>query len=927
MSRFLRTLKLWPAGTPFPPGAISLFYDPTTDDEYQLDISRLGGTAGAGGAPQWRKDTPYPEGTLIYNLRVVYRASRDIAAGNTPPDAEPLWEDITGSSAGPIVARQWTTGKQTEGELTFDLGFIYRTKSNLSNSLVRPGNNANNYLLIGPGVAGVATSAGPYYIEYPVPAGQTGAFTLTAAQIPELAQATGIGRIGLASADGHLSPTLTQRVAGGSVGYGWDATSKTLYFPAGLVPAGAVLSIPYYTGVVGTPGAGAGAAALLSGTYQAGADGAQTITEVVDESGAVRKLDTAAKIDRVSVRDASLRGVEVLDSNLYSLAGGVLTVSVDAAIQAQEVLEVVWLTSGGLVAPTPGGATIDTGATQQVWVDASGNDTTGQEGSSTQRFLTIAAALKALGAAGGVVHLGLGEFDAPPASAIVSNTSFRGSGKPGFDTYLVISPSNELYFSAPPTKLVGGTVRHGTFDCSLEDNIKVSDLGVDVGSAWCAAHNNGNPTEGLLFAQAYNLGGGVNSYDGVHTDQPNSRQRTGAVVHNVTCLCKEAFAPVHAALFENLVAPLITNVTTVFGVHGIILKTAGGLASNLQAFGHGLNGLILKTNSYAYQQHTQVSNVLIGTVVKGEGGGIRFTDGDASANSVVYDLNLSHFKVVGTSFGVVNEGPSFDGLTMHDGTVSFCTGEGINLSNLVNSDIHHVTARGCGGMGITLHSAGFSTATALKSLGNGSGMELSADAGCRLDVHELTALSNINSSIAYTSDRVHVHGMIIADMTPTGTPTLDGGTVGGGIPGTGGGTYNTLYKSYSASDWTYGNSWSSTPGDASTISHPVYVTQLENDPAAITVPIPPGGGVLKFYCNRAPGYAAKKILANNKPLGSGSFDYSDYAPTVMNASLADPHWVSPFLPEGTYNVQQFNVFVGPPNGTYGVNDTLEVWTK
>jgi hypothetical protein len=575
---------------------------------------------------------------------------------------------------------------------------------------------------------------------------------------------------------------------------------------------------------------------------------------------------------------------------------------------------------------TPGGAA-DTGATQQVWVDTSGSDATGQAGSPTQRFRTIIEALKALGAAGGVVHLGLGDFDSPPASAIVSNTSFRGSGKPVFDAYYIISPSNELYFSAAPTKLVGGTVLKGTLDCSLKDNIKLLDLGVDVGSAWCAAKNGGNATEGLLFAQAYNLAGGVNSYDGVHTDQLNSRQRTGVVVHNVTCLCRDAFAQVHAALFENLVAPLITNVTTAFGVHGIILKTAGGLASNLQAFGHGLNGLILKTNSYAYQQHTQVSDVLIGTVVQGEGGGIRFTDGDASALSVVYDLNLSHFKIIGTSFGVVNEGPSFDGLTMHDGTVSFCTGEGVNLSNLMNSDVHHVTARGCGGMGIALHSAGFTTATGLKSLGNGSGMQLSADAGCRLDVHELTALSNINSSIAYTSDRVHVHGMIIADMVPTGTPTVDGGGVGGGIPGTGGGTYNTLYKTYVASDWTYGNSWSSTPGDASTLSHPVFVTQLENDPAAITITIPPGGGVLKFYCNRAPGYAGKKIVANNKPLGSGSFDYSDYAPTVMYASLADPHWVSPFLPGGTYNLQMFNVFVGPPNGTYGVNDTLEIWTK
>jgi hypothetical protein len=50
MSSFLRTLLRWPAGKPFPPGAISLFYDPGTDKEYQLDLTRLGGN-GTGGAP------------------------------------------------------------------------------------------------------------------------------------------------------------------------------------------------------------------------------------------------------------------------------------------------------------------------------------------------------------------------------------------------------------------------------------------------------------------------------------------------------------------------------------------------------------------------------------------------------------------------------------------------------------------------------------------------------------------------------------------------------------------------------------------------------------------------------------------------------------------------------------------------------------
>ena len=43
MGKFFPTLDKWPADKPYPAGAIGIFYDPETDNEYQLDLSRLGG--------------------------------------------------------------------------------------------------------------------------------------------------------------------------------------------------------------------------------------------------------------------------------------------------------------------------------------------------------------------------------------------------------------------------------------------------------------------------------------------------------------------------------------------------------------------------------------------------------------------------------------------------------------------------------------------------------------------------------------------------------------------------------------------------------------------------------------------------------------------------------------------------------------------
>ena len=255
MSSFLNTLPVWPAGKPFPAGAISLFYDPNTDKEYRLDISRLGNSgAGASGAPQWVKDRPYPEGTLIYDQHLVYRASRDIAPSATAPGADVSWEVVGGGSGVAIATPQWLSGAQKEGALVFDQGYIYRVRVDRANSTVAPAGNPSTYLLIGPGTGTPATSAGPYYVEYPAPA--DGVQTITPAAIAGLAQATAISVVGLRAADGSLEPVFAP-----GTGYTFDAATKTVKVIAGdqqpgdAVKAGDVVVIGYLTGVVGAPAA------------------------------------------------------------------------------------------------------------------------------------------------------------------------------------------------------------------------------------------------------------------------------------------------------------------------------------------------------------------------------------------------------------------------------------------------------------------------------------------------------------------------------------------------------------------------------------------------------------------------------------------------------------------------------------------------
>jgi hypothetical protein len=141
----------------------------------------------------------------------------------------------------------------------------------------------------------------------------------------------------------------------------------------------------------------------------------------------------------------------------------------------------------------------------------------------------------------------------------------------------------------------------------------------------------------------------------------------------------------------------------------------------------------------------------------------------------------------------------------------------------------------------------------------------------------------------------------------------------GSVQPSGGGTYNKVYATYEPVSWTYGNSWVAAPNNGNKLSATIYYTQVENDPATNTFVIPAGGGVLKAYCDRDPGYGSMRVVGNNKELGT----YTDYSASAAPANASEAHYVSPFLPAGTYTVQ---VYVVHTQFRYGVIDRWEVCT-
>jgi hypothetical protein len=336
-----------------------------------------------------------------------------------------------------------------------------------------------------------------------------------------------------------------------------------------------------------------------------------------------------------------------------------------------------------------------------AYVDSAyGNDATGQIDKPGKPFATIGAALDATSSLSKrVIDIGVGTFASPDSSKIKSYTWFRGHGKPKPD-WTVAVPSVDADTKTAPTKLIGGTILQGSFWFNTQrlQNIIVTDLGVDVGSAWCTASNSGNPAEGFVFTTPYVPGSGT-AADGGHFLQSGLTPLQGLVVRNVASLCQSASAAVHAALFENCFYPDIDGVSAYYGTHGIVFKCIGGTASNLQSFGHNSDGVIIKSNDYANCYRLSISNFNIGSIGSYDGAGLLLDAADGGSPGL-YFCNISNGTINRTTFGIRTQGSVIDGNNISNIEVNVAGGNGVDIqSGYAYGSLQNIKARSCGGHG------------------------------------------------------------------------------------------------------------------------------------------------------------------------------------------------------------------------------------
>lgn len=288
--------------------------------------------------------------------------------------------------------------------------------------------------------------------------------------------------------------------------------------------------------------------------------------------------------------------------------------------------------------PTVDGVNSALGVVQKdiAYVDANGNDATAILGNIRKPYLTIDAALDALPSTGGIVKIGVGVFNSPTESKIKSNTAFIGSKEPITDAVMTISTPTSRPTYAVPTRLVNGTILRGQFSILNKSNIKVENLGVDVGSYWVDTFNGGSKVGGLILASIVS---NIPIYN--------------CNVNNVTILGYSAATADHCFLFENIHDSQFSNLTSYYNTHGLVFKGYNLLLDGYNGYSHGADALIIKSDTYAPSKYISANNINATSMIGYESAGIILEEGTLGTSPLEY-VNLSNVNLSYTSFGIRN---------------------------------------------------------------------------------------------------------------------------------------------------------------------------------------------------------------------------------------------------------------------------------
>lgn len=155
---------------------------------------------------------------------------------------------------------------------------------------------------------------------------------------------------------------------------------------------------------------------------------------------------------------------------------------------------------------------------------------------------------------------------------------------------------------APDGKtLISGSVVLGTF-AFFANNMNFSGFGVDAGFTYCA--NYGFSSGADAFIPCFNIGG------------TQTTERTNIVVDNVITLCKPNVMW-HGISMEFANRATINNVITLYGFHGLVIKSENVFVNNTFNYGHDGEGIIIKADTYAPCGNVVINGAVIDTLPKG----------------------------------------------------------------------------------------------------------------------------------------------------------------------------------------------------------------------------------------------------------------------------------------------------------------------
>lgn len=243
---------------------------------------------------------------------------------------------------------------------------------------------------------------------------------------------------------------------------------------------------------------------------------------------------------------------------------------------------------------------------------------------------TIRQCLATLPAAGGTVKLAAAAYVPGTSTCIpASNISLIGEHTPTF------TPDH--------TALTGGSIIHGAMRfCG--NGVTLRNLGIDVGPAWVAAGN--EEDEGL-------------DIDGP-TGSPTDPVLHNIDVENLIVLESSPGAQVHGILIEHADQVTVRNIQTMFGVHGVALKSTNVLADGISSAGNTSDCLAIKGDAYTSISNVPVSHLTCSASSPGDTGAAIAVESTGTTGRVAH-VQLTDVSASGLYVGIMLSNTSLAG--------------------------------------------------------------------------------------------------------------------------------------------------------------------------------------------------------------------------------------------------------------------------